>query len=94
MSDRLPLADRLRPVDAIAEFSSDVPVLFVAGGNDTLAPVADVRRLSERCGGRAEFLLLEGRSHKDLWRLDEPHWNAWDAFLSRIEASAAANEAR
>lgn len=94
MSDRLPLADRLRPVDAIAEFSSDVPVLFVAGGDDTLAPAADVQSISERCGGRAEFLLLEGRTHKDLWRLDEPHWNAWDAFLSRIEASAAANEAR
>lgn len=53
-----------------------------------------MQSISERCGGRAEFLLLEGRTHKDLWKLDEPHWNAWDAFLSRVESSGEEPEAR
>lgn len=78
--------ERLRPIDGVGAFPAELPVLFLAGGNDSLAPAEDVRLLSERCSGRAQFLLLEGRTHNDLWTLDERHWSAWDAFLSSIEA--------
>lgn len=82
--------ETLRPIDHMGAFPEGLPVLFIAGGSDSLAPASDVRHLSERCKGQVEYLLLEGRTHKDLWKLDERHWSAWDSFLTRVETSASA----
>jgi pimeloyl-ACP methyl ester carboxylesterase len=77
--------DQIRPVDHVARFPAELPVLFVAGAADVEAPVADVRLLAERCSGAAELAVLDARDHHDLWALDERHFELWSDFLARVE---------
>ncbi|MSR62129.1 MAG: alpha/beta fold hydrolase [Planctomycetes bacterium] len=82
----LPTAlDAVRPIDQVGRFSAGVPVLFVAGAYDEQAPVEDVRFLTETCSADAELAVLDAHDHRDLWALDERHWELWSGFLARVE---------
>jgi fermentation-respiration switch protein FrsA (DUF1100 family) len=41
-----------------------VPALFVAGANDEITPVDDVRRLHDRAGADSRFLVVPGATHE------------------------------
>lgn len=79
----------VRPIDHVGKFPTKTPVLFVAGAFDQVAPVEDVRLLTERCSGQAELAVLDARDHHDLWTLDERHWELWENFLARVELASA-----
>jgi alpha-beta hydrolase superfamily lysophospholipase len=81
---------QLRPIEYVERFPSGVPVLFVAGARDALAPHDDVADLCAQCTGQAELAILDGRDHRELWSLDERHWELWAAFLTRVESGRAA----
>jgi len=86
----LPTApERLRPIDHVARFSAGVPVLFVAGALDRGTPYEDVAALCERCSGEAVLAILDGRDHRDLWVMDDRHWELWQEFLSDLPRAAA-----
>ena len=77
--------DEIRPIDACVELPTTARALFVAGSQDLLAPSADVRAMSLAARAPSEFVELAGRSHEDLWELDEQHLALWLGFLERIE---------
>ncbi|HEX4211202.1 MAG TPA: alpha/beta fold hydrolase [Candidatus Binataceae bacterium] len=63
----LPL--RMAELDALAQFKG--PILFVAGDADSYCPAADLKRLGEKFGGRAQVRIVEGADHFFGGREDE-----------------------
>jgi pimeloyl-ACP methyl ester carboxylesterase len=62
--------DRISPYDAAAGISRSVPVLILAGGNDSRATPAEAIAIGERIGARAEVIVFDGAEHLGLHRTD------------------------
>jgi pimeloyl-ACP methyl ester carboxylesterase len=56
----------LAPIQHIANFSS-VPILFIAGSEDTFAPPSDSDQIRSRYPGPHEFWQVPEASHSDIW---------------------------
>ena len=82
---------QIRPIDSVDDLPPRVPVLFVAGSADRLAPHEDIAELCARSGGSAELAILDGRDHCGLWELDARHWELWSHFLERVAADSLAH---
>jgi alpha-beta hydrolase superfamily lysophospholipase len=58
--------DHLRPLDRVAAIPSEVPIVFLSGANDDLAPLAEVAELRDRCDGHATLVTFPGGTHVDV----------------------------
>ena len=63
----LPL--RMADLDALTQFKG--PILLAAGDMDSYCPAADLKRLSEKIGARAQVRIIEGADHFFGGREDE-----------------------
>jgi alpha/beta superfamily hydrolase len=63
----LPL--RMADLDALAQFKG--PIMLAAGDADSYCPAADLRRLAEKIGARAQVRIVEGADHFFGGREDE-----------------------
>jgi alpha-beta hydrolase superfamily lysophospholipase len=61
-----PSLDDLSPIDRIADIPSDVPVVFLAGTEDRLAPVAETEEIRSRCAAPSRLVAFPGARHHDL----------------------------
>ena len=57
------LRDRYPNIDTIATL--DVPVLVIAGSQDTIVPFSQSKELYEAANGPKEFITIEGADHND-----------------------------
>lgn len=58
--------DRISPCQAIAAMPPDVPVLLLAGSEDSRAPVSDAAAICQRVPGQAKLVVIEGAGHLHL----------------------------
>lgn len=57
------LRDRWPNLDRIAEV--DVPILFIAGSDDTIVPPDQTRRLHQEANDHSQLVLIDGANHND-----------------------------
>lgn len=74
----------LRDGDAAAQVArSDLPILFIHGGNDTFVPTEMVYAVYEAARGDKELLIVDGAAHGMASGVDpEAYWSAVTDFLS------------
>jgi pimeloyl-ACP methyl ester carboxylesterase len=65
-----PRIDDLSPLDRIADVPPDVPVVFLSGGADRLAPTGEVEEFRARCSGPTRLVAFPGGTHQDLASTD------------------------
>jgi pimeloyl-ACP methyl ester carboxylesterase len=58
--------DDLRPLDRVSTIPCDVPIVFLSGADDDLAPMAEVAELRDRCAGNATLVAFPGGTHVDV----------------------------
>jgi len=56
----------LSPLERAADIPQDVPVWFLAGTEDSRAPVAEVEEIRARCGDHARLVEFQGAAHVPL----------------------------
>ena len=62
--------DDLSPLDRIADVPADVPVVFLSGGADRLAPTSEVEEFRARCSGPTRLVAFPASTHQDLASTD------------------------
>jgi pimeloyl-ACP methyl ester carboxylesterase len=68
--------DDLSPIDRIADVPADVPLVFLSGTEDRLAPIAEVEEIRSRCAARARLVAFPGGAHQDLSSTDPDRYAA------------------
>ncbi len=56
----------LRPIDRVPAIPREVPITFVSGTDDDLAPLAEVAEIRGRCAGHATLVAFPGGTHVDV----------------------------
>jgi uncharacterized protein len=85
------LSDRYDSADKIG--ARMAPLLVVHGARDGIVPVAQGRTLSERAGGPATLVVVEGAGHNDLWHDAAARCRDLDAFLAGVAGVAGLPDA-
>jgi pimeloyl-ACP methyl ester carboxylesterase len=62
--------DDLSPLDRIADVPADVPIVFLSGGADPLAPSSEVEQFRARCSGPTRLVVFPAAAHRDLASID------------------------
>jgi pimeloyl-ACP methyl ester carboxylesterase len=79
--------DRISPINEIGKTPSGVPILILAGGKDTRAPLDDARSLAIRVAGHSSLVLFDGADHLQLEQNDPAKYRTTILrFLDLIEA--------
>jgi uncharacterized protein len=80
--------EEVRPVDAVRSLAG-VPLLFITGAEDYLAPPEDARRVAEAAEADAEFELVPGAAHTDVVETGgERYRELLLTFLERVMSAA------
>jgi len=61
-----PGVDDLKPLERVARIPCDVPIVFLSGTEDDLAPITEVAELRDRCAGNAALVAFPGGTHVDV----------------------------
>jgi pimeloyl-ACP methyl ester carboxylesterase len=82
-------ADRISPIDHVADIPPSVPVLFLSGTKDERALPSEAQALCDRIAGHARLVLFEGAGHGCLIRADPTRYaEAVAPLLREVEGRA------
>lgn len=71
-----PKIDQLSPIERIGDVPADVPILFLSGTEDRLAPLADVEEIRSHCAARSKLIAFPGAAHQNLAASDPARYAA------------------
>jgi alpha-beta hydrolase superfamily lysophospholipase len=58
--------DELKPLERVAGIPREVPIVFLSGTEDDLAPIKEVAEIRDRCSGNATLVAFPGGTHLDV----------------------------
>jgi pimeloyl-ACP methyl ester carboxylesterase len=70
----LPDADRIAPIDRVADIPTSVPVLFLSGTDDRYARSWEAQELCDRIPSHARLVVFEGAGHGCLIRAGQDRY--------------------
>ena len=77
----LPEMDAISPLAAISRIPERVPILILAGADDTRASPGEARQLWERISEHGRLVIMPGAEHLQLWQTDRA---AYESHLLRF----------
>jgi pimeloyl-ACP methyl ester carboxylesterase len=66
----------IRPIDYVGQFPPEVAAIFLAAGEDPMAPPGDVRELERLCSANSRLEMFPGVGHVELFRVDPERYTA------------------